>query len=149
MLYGSLHSTGLASLVSSPLGDPESASCLPDDDLSLSPHRYVCFTVNLHQFPYVAKNALHHLQSECFPRMLTNVGLVVEARDETELPEVSERQARSRSDKLGSNQTNPPLLLTLLVAGDAGVRKVGQDKEGSVLDRGDLLWGGGIQGLKL
>lgn len=50
-------------------------------------HRYVEFDINLHQFPYVAKNALQLLHAECFPKMITNIGIVIEARKEEELPE--------------------------------------------------------------
>ena len=50
-------------------------------------HRYVEFDINLHEFPYIAKNALVMLHQDCFPKMITNVGVVIEARSEDELPE--------------------------------------------------------------
>ena len=80
---------GLASLVNTAAGPEAGAGgTTPDAPGAVLPqHRYVGFSVNLHQFPYVAKNALHMLQSDCFPRMLTNVGLVIEGREEAELPE--------------------------------------------------------------
>ena len=76
---------GLSSLVNSSSGPEAGAGGAPGGEPNIPRHRYVGFSINLHQFPYVAKNALHMLQSDCFPRMLTNVGLVIEGREEVEL----------------------------------------------------------------
>ena len=74
-------------------------------------HRYFEFDLNLHSFPYVAKNVLHLLHSTCFPKLLTCIGAVIEGRNEEELPEallgssqlvrVKREEAMSEKDYFG------------------------------------------------
>mmetsp|Transcript_25439 Transcript_25439/g.31288 ORF Transcript_25439/g.31288 Transcript_25439/m.31288 type:complete len:890 (+) Transcript_25439:116-2785(+) len=46
------------------------------------------FDINLHAFPYIAKQAFNYLSETYFCQILSNVGFVIEGRDDDELPEV-------------------------------------------------------------
>ena len=48
---------------------------------------YCEFDINLHQFPYLAKNAIKSLHHDFFPNLTVDIGFVIESRVCEELPE--------------------------------------------------------------